>query len=127
MAWYNSNWKYRVKVTVQYSKVGSTLTNFPVYVNLSNLPSGFHANVNQTDARDIRVTKSDGKTELPREVVFYDASTDTGNCTSRQTAFLAQVTQIFIFIMEIVVQRSLLVILLMEEKTFGVIMVLFTT
>lgn len=78
MSWYNSNWDYRVKITVDHTKVGSTLSDFPVYVDLSNLPSGFHTNVNQTDARDIRVTTADGTTELPREVVFYNSSTDTG-------------------------------------------------
>lgn len=76
--WYNSSWDYRVKITVQASQVDSTLSNFPVYVDLSGLPAGFHTNVNQTDARDIRVTTSDEVTEVPREVVFYDSTTDTG-------------------------------------------------
>jgi hypothetical protein len=76
--WYNASWDYRVKITVQSSQVGATLTDFPVYVDLSDLPVGFHTNVNQTDGRDIRVTKADGTTELPREVVFYDSATDTG-------------------------------------------------
>jgi len=78
MAWYNASWTYRVKVTVLASKVDADLTDYPVYVDLSNLPAGFHTNVNQTDARDIRVTTSDGVTEVPREVVFYDSATDTG-------------------------------------------------
>ncbi|MDP3986035.1 MAG: LamG-like jellyroll fold domain-containing protein [Candidatus Veblenbacteria bacterium] len=77
-AWYSASWSYRVKVTVQNAEVDADLTNFPVYVNLANLPAGFHTNVNQTDARDIRVTKSDGTTELAREVVFYTAASDTG-------------------------------------------------
>ena len=75
--WYNSNWKYRVKITVDHTKVGSTLTDFPVYVDLSNLPSGFHTNV-KSDGGDIRVTRSDGTTECPREIVFYDAANDKG-------------------------------------------------
>lgn len=78
MAWYNSSWNYRVKITVDADKISSNLTNFPVFVNLNNLPAGFHTNVNQTDARDIRVTTSDGVTECPREIVFYTAATDTG-------------------------------------------------
>jgi hypothetical protein len=78
MAWYNDNWNYRVKITVDNTKVASDLTNFPVYVDLGNLPADFHTNVNQTDGRDIRVTKSDGTTELAREVVFYDSTNDTG-------------------------------------------------
>src|SRR3990167_5201660 len=76
--WYNVSWDYRVKITVQNGKVDADVTDFPVYVNINNLPAGFHTNVNQTDARDIRVTKSDGTTELPREVVFYTAASDTG-------------------------------------------------
>lgn len=75
--WYGA-WGYRVKITVDATKVDADLTNFPVYVDLSDLPAGFHTNVNQTDARDIRVTKADGYTELPREVVSYDSTTDTG-------------------------------------------------
>jgi len=76
--WYNNNWKYRVKATVLATKVDADLTDYPVYVDLSGLPAGFHTNVNQTDGRDIRVTKANGTTEVPREVVFYDADTDTG-------------------------------------------------
>lgn len=78
MAWYNASWQYRVKITVQSSQVSANLTDFPVYVDLSDLPAGFHTNVNQTDARDIRVTTSDEVTEVPREVVFYDAGNDEG-------------------------------------------------
>ena len=76
--WYNASWPYRVKVTVLASKVDADLTDYPVYVDLSLLPAGFHTYVNQTDARDIRVTTSNGLTEIPREVVHYDATTDTG-------------------------------------------------
>jgi len=76
--WYNASWSYRVKITVLASKVDADLTDYPVYVNLANLPAGFHSNVNQTDARDIRVTTSNGTIEVPREVVFYDSTTDTG-------------------------------------------------
>lgn len=78
MAWYNASWGYRVKVTVLAAKVDADLTAYPVYVDLNDLPAGFHTHCNQTDARDIRVTLADGTTEVPREVVFYDAATDTG-------------------------------------------------
>lgn len=77
MAWYNSSWLYRVKISIEGDEVGSTLTNFPVYVDLSTLPAGFHTNV-KSDGSDIRVTSSDGETELAREVVAYDSGTDTG-------------------------------------------------
>ncbi len=74
-AWYSSSWSYRQKITVQASKVPNTnQTNFPVYVNLSNMASGFFTHVNTTDGRDIRVTTSDGTTEVPREVVYITGS-----------------------------------------------------
>jgi hypothetical protein len=78
MAWYNPSWPYRVKITALATKVDADLADYPVYVDLHDLPAGFHANVNQTDARDIRVTTSNGTTEVPREVVFYIAASDTG-------------------------------------------------
>jgi len=78
MAWYNASWSYREKITIQNGKVDADLTNFPVYVNLANLSAGFHTHVNQTDARDIRVTRSNGTTEVAREVVSYVAASDTG-------------------------------------------------
>ena len=78
LGWYNPSWGYRVKVTVLASEVDADLIDYPIYVDLSDLPAGFHTNVNQTDGRDIRVTKYNGTLEVPREVVFYDAATDTG-------------------------------------------------
>lgn len=77
MAWYDKSWGYRVKLTVLNGKVDADLTDFPVYVDLSDLPAGFHSNV-KTDGSDIRITTSDGVTECPREVVVYDSSGDTG-------------------------------------------------
>jgi len=77
IAWYDPSWNYRTKVTVASAEVGATLTDFPVYVDLADLPAGFHTNV-KTDGGDIRVTRSDGTTECAREVVTYDSVTDTG-------------------------------------------------
>jgi len=77
MAWYNASWTYRVKITVDNTKVDADLTDFPVYVNLADLVAGFHTNV-KADGADIRVTTANGATEVPREVVFYDSATDTG-------------------------------------------------
>jgi len=75
--WYNASWLYRVKVTVLATEVDVDCTNFPVYCDLSDLPADFHTNVKANGA-DIRITKADGTTEIPREVVFYDQATDTG-------------------------------------------------
>lgn len=76
-AWYSTDWQYRVAISVQEEKINSTLSNFPVYVNLANLPAAFFSNVNASGT-DIRVTTADGVTELPREVVFVSTSTSAG-------------------------------------------------
>lgn len=36
-SWYNSSWTYRLKLTIDNTKVDADLTDFPVYVNLNNL------------------------------------------------------------------------------------------
>lgn len=97
MAWYNGSWDYRVKITVLAAEVDADLTDFPVYVDLSDLPVGFHTNVNQTDARDIRVTTSDGTTEIPREVVFYTAASDTGELHFKGDVANATDTDFYIY------------------------------
>lgn len=66
-----------VEVTVQSSQVASNLTSFPVYVDLSDLPAAFFSRV-RSDGGDIRVTKADGTTQLPREVVAINTGASTG-------------------------------------------------
>ncbi len=76
-AWYDSNWQYRQKITIDNAQVNSNLSNFPVYVDLSDLGSSFFSNAS-ADCGDIRVTKSDGTTEVAREVVNCDTANNTG-------------------------------------------------
>ena len=57
--------------------MGSNETLFPVYVNLADLGADFFSNVN-ADGGDIRVTNSDGTTELAREVVDVNTGAQTG-------------------------------------------------
>ncbi|MBT6843967.1 MAG: hypothetical protein HOA17_09295, partial [Candidatus Melainabacteria bacterium] len=39
-AWYDNAWSSRIKVTVDSAKVTADQTNFPVMVDLSDLPVG---------------------------------------------------------------------------------------
>ena len=75
-AWWNSSWSHRVKITIKSSQVPSTQTNFPVYVNLANLPNGFWGHI-KSDGSDIRVTNNTGS-ELAREVVVISKGASTG-------------------------------------------------
>lgn len=80
-AWYqgNNGFPYRLKVTPDHIKIGATLTDFPVGVNLTDLGSGhgFWTHVLSTGA-DIRATKADGKTEVPIEVASINTTTKKG-------------------------------------------------
>ncbi len=97
-AWYNDTWGFRVKLTIDHTKVAADQTDFPVYVDLSKLPAIFHAHVNQTDGRDIRVTTANGSTELPREVVFYDATSNKGELHFKYTGTLSSSTDTSVYI-----------------------------
>lgn len=96
--WYDTAWPYRVLVKINASEVDADLTDFPAYVDLNDLPAGFHSHVNQTDARDIRVTKDNGTTELPREVVFYNSATDTGELHLKYTGTLSGTNDTYVYI-----------------------------
>lgn len=77
MAWFSNLWSFRTKITVLSTKVAGNLTDMPVYVDLSLLPSEFWTNV-RSDGGDMRVTSGDGITELPREIVEIDTGAQTG-------------------------------------------------
>lgn len=97
MAWYDPSWTYRVKVTVDHTKVAADLTDFPVYVNLANLPSGFFTNV-KSDGGDIRVTTSNGTTEVPREVVAISTGGSTGELHFKASGTLSSSSDTFYYI-----------------------------
>lgn len=77
MAWLNDDWLYRKKITIDADEVDANLTDFPVYLNLANLGSDFHSSV-KSAGEDIRITTSDGETEVPVEVVAIDTGNETG-------------------------------------------------
>jgi len=64
-------------VTIDNTKVDATLTDYPLYVDLSDMPANFWSTV-AAGGGDIRVYEADGITELAREVVYCDTATDTG-------------------------------------------------
>jgi hypothetical protein len=79
MAWFDPSWSYRALLTVDNTKVGGDLTDFPVYLDLSQAGSshGLWTSV-KSDGGDIRITKSDGTTEVARELVVIDTTGKTG-------------------------------------------------
>ncbi|HVO82827.1 MAG TPA: DUF2341 domain-containing protein, partial [Syntrophobacteria bacterium] len=71
-AWYSANWQYRKKLTIDYTKVGATLSHFPVLVSLtSDSDLAAHA---RSDGYDILFTSSDGTTKLDHEIESYTSA-----------------------------------------------------
>lgn len=65
------------RVSIGVTSAYSNVENFPVYVDLSHMPTEFWDNV-RSDCGDIRVLSSHGAPEVPREIVNCDTGTDTG-------------------------------------------------
>ena len=77
--WADANWQYRIKATIPAAQVVGTVTNFQCYMDLSNIAStSFWANV-KVDGGDIRITTSDGVTQLPVELVSFNRTAKTGS------------------------------------------------
>lgn len=57
--------------------IPAVLSDFPVYVDLADLPQHVWNNM-RSDCGDIRITTSDGATELPRELVACSNASSTG-------------------------------------------------
>ncbi|MDB5225183.1 MAG: hypothetical protein JWL87_135 [Candidatus Adlerbacteria bacterium] len=86
--WYDPNWDYRVPVAASSTKVLEDTKD--VYLDLSLLPISFHTGV-KANGCDIRVTKQDGTTELPIDLVSYGAGAgqlhfSTGNALSASSS-----------------------------------------
>ena len=82
--------KYQ-EVTIDSTKVLSDLTDYPIYIDLAEL-SKAGADIFdtcRTDGGDIRITKSDGTTELPREIVDIDTTAKTGTIFVKFTGTLS--------------------------------------
>jgi hypothetical protein len=77
MGWFNSDWSYRQKITIDNTKVDSTESDFTVTIDLSDLDSDFWTNV-KSDGGDIRITQSNGTTQQAVDLKNFDGVTDTG-------------------------------------------------
>ena len=71
--WYNASWLYRKKITIDYTKVGGNLVNFPVLIDISSDSDlSSHA---RSDGYDILFTSANGATKLNHERISYSTGT----------------------------------------------------
>lgn len=75
---------YRVGITVPDASIASTLANFPVYVDLSGMPSSFWDHLARDDGGDIRVLDGNGN-PLPFDLFWIDRAGEQGALIYKQT------------------------------------------
>src|SRR5262245_10972353 len=88
MPWYNASWTYRFKITSDQTKVDEAVDN--VVYDLANAPAGFWSHV-KSDGGDIRVTQSDGSTEVAREISGFSVGSTVGALFFAATGLSASV------------------------------------
>jgi hypothetical protein len=76
-------WAKRIEISFDNTKIDANLTNFPVLLNLSTAAgissadlSDIFTDIADADRKKIAVTSDDGQTQLPVEIVFWDATNE---------------------------------------------------
>jgi predicted glutamine amidotransferase len=67
--WWNTSWSYRKSVTINRAKVGGTLANFPVLIDITDLNLASSA---QSDGDDIVFVDASSSTKLNHQVEYFD-------------------------------------------------------
>ena len=70
--WYDADWGFRKKITIDHTKVDADLTDFPVLINYDE--EGDLKAYAQADGDDILFTASDGITKLSHQIENYDST-----------------------------------------------------
>lgn len=76
--------RYKIRIRVPSGTVASTLSDFPVIVDLSLLPSAFWEHLSYRDGRDIRVRNSSDD-EMPFDLIRIDPEQQIGWLAYKQT------------------------------------------
>ena len=95
--WRSSGFSHRNTITIHNEYVHEDVIDFPVYIDLADMPPEFFTNV-QDKGHDIRITRSDGFTEEPLEVTFVDKPGQGGELFFKADYLSSsQDTQFFIY------------------------------
>lgn len=69
--WWNPNWQYRKKILINHTNIMSNLTEFPVFIQFTDLDLAINT---QTDGDDIAFASKIGN-KLNHEIEIYNATT----------------------------------------------------
>jgi hypothetical protein len=70
-SWYNSSWQYRMNITISHAQFNSTLTNYPILVDLTR--SSLIGNA-QTSGQDFVFTDINNQ-KLDHQIEYYNSTT----------------------------------------------------
>ena len=84
VSWYNSNWAYRKKITIDHTKVEEDLYNFPLLLKIDpiteietlteeQIEATLDLSYVNSDGSGIVFTLDDGKTKLKREIEYINS------------------------------------------------------
>jgi hypothetical protein len=79
-------------ITIASGAVASNLTNYPVYVNLADMPSGFWSGV-ASDGHNIRVKQAGS--DIPFDLVKIDTTGQTGTLFFKAASLLSASSNVF--------------------------------
>lgn len=91
---YLAGYTTRIPISIAGTSLFGDVTDFPVYLNLADLPVSFFSTV-QSDGDDIRITQTDGLTEVPYELVAIDTGGQTGQIHFKAPSLLTSTTTVF--------------------------------
>jgi len=91
--WWDANWTYRKKITINHTKIDSDLTDFPVLVKLTS--ANFDFSKANADGFDIRFTSDDGTTLLKFERERHDQANSLAEYWVKIPAVSASADTIF--------------------------------
>lgn len=74
LAWWDTNYLYRRKITINNSASSENLINFPLRVSLSTANSNVDYNKTQNSGQDIRFVDSDDTTVLDHDIELWNES-----------------------------------------------------
>lgn len=87
-------------VTVPSANVASDLTDFPLMVDLSDMPTGFWEEV-QSDGGNIRAYEATGTTLIPHDITYINSVTKIGRMFAKESLSSSSDTTVIIRLLDV--------------------------
>lgn len=102
--WFDSDWAWRIPITLKASAIDSDLTDFDGYIDLADLAGIVNGSGDNlfdlalSTGADLRLCDSDGETELPTELKSYSQGSEAGSLYYKKTRDSADDQIVFLYV-----------------------------